>query len=921
MPFNKNTGRFERLWNFVDQREAGDDITRSDLDVMANDLAAGITEAAAQTLNYVGEWNPEIASFPASRPSGGRIMARDAFVCLGDGTVGGITFEAGETLVALVPDPGQAYATRWLKLPFLSLAAMMSIADAAQGNAAAAQQIAADFGDLAGAQAGIDAAVDLAEAYAQTPEDTEVPGGAGYSALHYAAKAGADTATTIAAKDAAIAARDVAMASRGIFASTAAGLSKGVVNIASLVGGSGGADGTFALAFSGGAGAGAAGDFVVAGGAVVQVNITNPGTGYTSAPTISFAASSGLTGASATAVIDFRNPVGTYFSVPASGNSSLILYSVDTGPVATEVARYPASGKTLQAMMVAGVGVSSSQVTLGSGSITPSIYRAITPASGTTYEAVAVARDGDLPILQLYASSPTISINAIFDLTAGTCAATAGTASMRYMGGGFWECKAVATATGTTATNIQARPSLTGTLPFTAAGETIWLYSFEARVAGGSNIWASNNPADAIFTKASCTVASAVAPEDLLSEELLEATSAINALDLLLNGALTGWALTEEAGSVTPSLYRSRTWVSGQAFELVGVFKAGARSRVNLFCNTGAVFNGTFNLDTGTCTGTGAAMSYIGNGWYECRITGTASANASGNVQSRIYPASGGQPYTGDGASGIFVQEITLSIAGGSNVFTFSNDFSNAAWTKRDCSVTSGQALYVGIASDLAGSTDDSSAAYSGAKWAALGTSITAQNQYVPVVAEFLGMTAQNLGVSGGSLASGSDAGSLAIYNAISSIAVDSDLVTLEAGINDFGKSNSNIGALGDTTTATFYGAIHAAIVAIMARAPSAKIVFLTPYGGDGVTYPAYYPYTANAKGLTLRQFTTAIRDVCGSLGVPVIDVGEAAGIGPLTAPTYMSDGLHINATGGARYGSYVADGLLRLARAGMLGT
>ena len=41
----------------------------------------------------------------------------------------------------------------------------------------------------------------LSAAYAQTPEDTTVPGGAGYSALHYAAKAGADAAAADAARE------------------------------------------------------------------------------------------------------------------------------------------------------------------------------------------------------------------------------------------------------------------------------------------------------------------------------------------------------------------------------------------------------------------------------------------------------------------------------------------------------------------------------------------------------------------------------------------------------------------------------------------------------------------------------------------------------------------------------------------------
>jgi hypothetical protein len=74
--------------------------------------------------------------------------------------------------------------------------------------------------------------------------------------------------------------------------------------------GSGGTDGQYALAFSGGAGAGLAGYFIVLGGSVAAFYITNGGTGYTSNPTVSFAACPGLTGAAATAV-----PIATSFAV------------------------------------------------------------------------------------------------------------------------------------------------------------------------------------------------------------------------------------------------------------------------------------------------------------------------------------------------------------------------------------------------------------------------------------------------------------------------------------------------------------------------------------------------------------------------------------------------------------------------------
>ena len=66
--------------------------------------------------------------------------------------------------------------------------------------------------------------------------------------------------------------------------------------------GSGGTNGTFALAFTGGTGSGAAGTFTVAGGALTAINITNGGS-YTVAPTLSFAASTGLTGAAATVTL------------------------------------------------------------------------------------------------------------------------------------------------------------------------------------------------------------------------------------------------------------------------------------------------------------------------------------------------------------------------------------------------------------------------------------------------------------------------------------------------------------------------------------------------------------------------------------------------------------------------------------------
>lgn len=120
-----------------------------------------------------------------------------------------------------------------------------------------------------------------------------------------------------------------------LYPTTAAALSNGVIGFTGLTGGSGGTNGTFNLAFSGGAGVNAGGRFVVSGGALVSAFLRNSGDSYTSAPTISLAASSGLTGASLTAVIGPNVSVGDFFFTPGADGKSLLGWEVTAGPVAT----------------------------------------------------------------------------------------------------------------------------------------------------------------------------------------------------------------------------------------------------------------------------------------------------------------------------------------------------------------------------------------------------------------------------------------------------------------------------------------------------------------------------------------------------------------------------------------------------------
>lgn len=919
----------------------------------------------------------------------------------------------------------------------------------------------------------------------------------------YASSAQAASALAQAARDAAV------IGAPNVFATTADGLSSGVINTTGLVAGSAGTNGTFDLAFSGGGGTNAAGRFVVSGGAVTQITITNPGTGYTSAPTVSFAASAGLTGASVTAVIGRRVNTGGYFSVPSSdSNESMILYRADAGPVATEIKRYPsaalltwtneyrytagsnaltekvvepgtntansvyqnltvatndvvdvwltvkangrntvnlynnggatmnvridlergkiyndnagwaltsyditplgngwyivhivktvpaggsgnlqfrlygpptgatpygtatyagdgASGAFVDSLLVynrttttypfassrlsaaswtklgstvaaatvtnnytLGGAVANLQAVVGeyqlglgssytskrfteqSGSVSPSLYNSYAFTNSVVYTISVVAKAAERTKLNFYCNGGILP-NVTFDMATEVITGVNSTNKLKFtrLGGGWYLVALVATATQTATANLQIRMlDAAGNSTYTGDGVSgMYVDSVTVSTSSVDSCFKSTNPLDASWTKAGITVAQTAVASSTGATRLANLAKYF--------GDSTGDKFVEASGAaVNPSVYRSYTFSSGTAYTFGGYFKAGERYRVNLYCNGGALFSATFNLQSGVVeSGANATITSVGGGWYKCEQTVTATASTAANLQMRVYPAGSGQPYAGDGNSGLYCNDAYLT-AGGGNLLTNSNDFGGGSWTLQDVIVLTDVMPYGGPGLTTP-YVDPGAARLSGKKVAVIGTSITAQAQYtVPLAAE-LGLVLTNLGTSGGSIAQNGHYGSLYIYNAISSIPTNSDIVLVEAGTNDFGVSTpSTLGALGDTTTATFYGALYAAVVAIRARAPSAKIVFFTQYSADS-RVPAYAIGYVNPNGNKIQQFQQAVEDVAGYCGYASIDVGREAGLGYFTGTTFFGDGLHLNATGGAKFASYVAEKLRILAR------
>ena len=155
-----------------------------------------------------------------------------------------------------------------------------------------------------------------------------------------------------------ITALTITNAGSGYFNTPTITITSGITGTTSIVGGSGYTNGTFPLGISGGGGSGCIGTFTISSGGLTSISITNAGTGYTSAPTLSFP-NAGGTGASATATSVSRQsgtvgwlgnfwPEGAFFNVlkpPLRLGYGIPLPT--RGPPGTSRAHYVAGSGTL----------------------------------------------------------------------------------------------------------------------------------------------------------------------------------------------------------------------------------------------------------------------------------------------------------------------------------------------------------------------------------------------------------------------------------------------------------------------------------------------------------------------------------------------------------------------------------------------
>jgi hypothetical protein len=151
--------------------------------------------------------------------------------------------------------------------------------------------------------------------------------------------------------------------------------------------------------------------------------------------------------------------------------------------------------------------------------------------------------------------------------------------------------------------------------------------------------------------------------EDFTNAEWIKTRSSISSNSTIApDGTLTADKLIEDTAAGSHFIQDSINYVAGQIYTLSIYAKADTRSSISIqmpgpaFTTIKSAF---FNLSTGAVTnistGATANIENVGNGWYRCSITSTATTTATASTAIGILAIGTSISYTGDGTSGLFI--------------------------------------------------------------------------------------------------------------------------------------------------------------------------------------------------------------------------------------------------------------------------
>lgn len=135
----------------------------------------------------------------------------------------------------------------------------------------------------------------------------------------------------------------------------------------------------------------------------------------------------------------------------------------------------------------------------------------------------------------------------------------------------------------------------------------------------------------------------------------------------------------------------------------------------------------------------------------------------------------------------------------------------------------------------------------------------------------------------------------------------DVSLITVFAGTNDYGFSTP-LGNINDNEDGnTFYGNLKKVINGILKVKTDANIVFLTPLKRGAFMKEPVYPHP-NKAGFKLEDYVQAIKDVCKSYNILVLDTFDKSGITEKNLKEYTIDNLNLNEKGYQKISKLISD-------------
>ncbi len=172
----------------------------------------------------------------------------------------------------------------------------------------------------------------------------------------------------------------------------------------------------------------------------------------------------------------------------------------------------------------------------------------------------------------------------------------------------------------------------------------------------------------------------------------------------------------------------------------------------------------------------------------------------------------------------------------------------------------------------------------------------TAEKRYERVVGRALGCTTINHGISATRIANqkGEPMYGPSFCQRFSEMEDEADIIFVFGGTNDYGHGDAPIGAPGDKTPDTFYGACDYLFSGLIKKYPGSLIIIMTPMHREGECIP-------NNNGAILKTYVDIIRKTAEKYSLPVLDLWKNSGVYPDISESkdaFASDGLHPNDAG-----------------------